>query len=132
MKARIKNPMPAKLLGINISTEKSEKIKAIAKKYNVEFSDYDGNCAGEQVGFLCGFNGFKKSDKNQNTDKELLLFSSVARNTLNKILEELRKENAQVELKAVVTAYNQIWTISHLAEEIEKEHKTMNGGKING
>lgn len=131
MKA-ITKKCPAKIVGINIPTEKSEKIEKIATEHNAEFNNFNENCGNEKVGFLFGFKGFEKSETTEKTDKEILLFSGISGNRLNHFLDGLRAENATVQLKAVVTAYNQSWTISHLATQIEAEHKAMNGGGKNG
>lgn len=132
MKAIFKNQVKAKAVGININSEKSDSLKKILEEFNVDYVSYDSSCGSQQIGYLCGFNGFSASDQSVEIDKEALLFSGMRSNILNGILDKMRKENIIVKLKAVVTEFNQKWTVSELLAELEKEHNIMNGGRKNG
>ena len=50
-----------------------------------------------------------------------LIFCDVSEKHFNKILFELRKKNALIDYKAVMTPTNKKWTLSHLLEELKKE-----------
>lgn len=130
MKAIARGFGKSKIIGVNLE-EKAETLKQISDMFGIEFVNFTAECGGETLGYLCGINGFEKSGIAKNTDKQLLIFSGVEKNSLNKILSGLRAQNIQIPLKAIATATNISWTVSDLACELEKEHKLMNGGENN-
>ena len=84
---------------------------------------------GQQVGYLCGFKGFARSEKeSEDITDECLIFSGIAGRSLDPILKKLRENGAAVELKAIVTAHNQSWNVGELIKELRREHIYMNGG----
>lgn len=125
MKSRIIMSPSKQIVGINISTEKAEIISKLASSENGRLVLCE-NCGEEQVGYLCGFNGFKSSGKeSENISEELLLFSGFDNKSLNRILMQIRANGCGVKLKAIVTANNQSWTVKALADELLKEHEAM-------
>lgn len=125
MKSRIIMPTLKQIIGVNISMEKAEVISKIVSAENGRFV-LCKNCGEEQVGYLCGFNGFKSSGKeSENISEELLLFSGFDNKSLNRILMQIRANGCGVKLKAIVTANNQSWTVKTLADELLKEHEAM-------
>ena len=84
---------------------------------------------GQQVGYLCGFKGFVRSEKEgEDIMDECLIFSGIDGRSLDPILKKLREKGAAVELKAIVTAHNQSWNVGELIKELRREHLHMNGG----
>ena len=72
---------------------------------------------GQQVGYLCGFKGFERSEKvGEDIADECLIFSGIDGRSLDPIL------------KAIVTAHNQKWNVGELIKELRREHIYMNGG----
>ena len=63
MKSRIRSAIPKKIIGINISSQKRDIIEDIAKSENAEAVFFDNEIMGQQVGYLCGFEGFVRSEK---------------------------------------------------------------------
>jgi len=125
MKSRIRSVIPKKIIGINISSQKRDIIEDIAKSENAEAVFFDNEIMGQQVGYLCGFKGFVRSEKEGD---ECLIFSGIDGRSLDPILKKLREKGAAVELKAIVTAHNQKWKVGELIKELRREHIYMNGG----
>lgn len=137
MRSRIRVAAQKKVLAVNVDKDKLERLGHALLKEGVEIVCADKNSGGETVGHLLGYSGFAKSDDtgtaSENTvDKELVLFSGIDNKSLNRVLAAMRANDCAVDLKAVVTAVNQKWTLSELAREIEREHIAMNGGSQNG
>lgn len=130
MRSRIIAPPPRLIIGVNIPKEKSDIISGLAAEENGRLVLCD-NCGNEQVGYLCGFKGFKSSGKepesvpSEKFSEEILLFSGFDNKSLNRLLSQIRANGCGVKLKAIVTASNQSWTVNALAEELLKEHKAM-------
>lgn len=129
MKSRIRSAIPKKIIGINISLQKRDIIEDIAKSENAEAVFFDNKVMGQQVGYLCGFKGFERSEKEgEDITDECLIFSGIDGRSLDPILKKLREKGAAVELKAIVTAHNQSWNVGELIKELRREHIHMNGG----
>ena len=117
MKSRIRSAITKKIIGINISSQKRDIIEDIAKSENAEAVFFDNEIMGQQVGYLCGFKGFVRSEK-----------EGIDGRSLDPILKKLREKEATVKLKAMVTVHNQKWKVSELIKELRREHIYMNGG----
>ena len=129
MKSRIRSVIPKKIIGININTQKRDVIADIAKSENAEAEFFGSEAAAQQVGYLCGFKGFERSEKaGEDISDECLIFSGIDGRSLDPILKKLREKGAAVELKAIVTAHNQSWNVGELIKELRREHLHMNGG----
>ena len=132
MKSRIRNTIPKKIIGINIEPQKQDIIKNIAKSENAEAEFFGCEVSGQQVGYICGFKGFEKSEnKCEDINDECLIFSGINSRSLDPLLKKLREKGAAVELKAVVTAHNQSWNVGELIKELKREHLHMKGGGNN-
>ena len=131
MRSRIRSVIPKKIIGINIGSQKRDIIEDIAKSENAESVFFGGEVMGQQVGYLCGFKGFEKSEKvGEDVTDECLIFSGIDGRSLDPILKKLREKGAAVELKAIVTAHNQSWNVGELIKELRREHIHMNGGDV--
>ena len=124
MKSRIRSVIPKKIIGINISSQKRDVISE-----NAESEFFGSEVSAQQVGYLCGFKGFVRSEKEgEDITDECLIFSGIDGRSLDPILKKLREKGAAVELKAIVTAHNQSWNVGELIKELRREHLHMNGG----
>ena len=129
MKSRIRSVIPKKIIGINIGPQKRDVITDIAKSENAEAEFFGSEAEAQQVGYLCGFKGFERSEKaGEDISDECLIFSGIDGRSLDPILKKLREKGAAVELKAIVTAHNQSWNVGELIKELRREHLHMNGG----
>ena len=83
---------------------------------------------GQTVGFLAGYQGFpERTEKAQPPRDRVLVFCEVDRETLDRILEELKAAGAPSSLKAVLTGTNAGWPFAKLARELAAEHRAMGG-----
>ena len=122
MKSRIRSAIPKKIIGINISSQKRDIIEDIAKSENAEAVFFDNEIMGQQVGYLCGFKGFVRSEKEgEDITDECLIFSGIDGRSLDPILKKLREKEATVKLKAMVTMHNQKWNVGELIKELRRE-----------
>lgn len=104
-------------------------LKILLKAENAEAVFFDNEIMGQQVGYLCGFKGFVRSEKEgEDITDECLIFSGIDGRSLDPILKMLREKEATVKLKAIVTAHNQKWNVGELIKELRREHLHMNGG----
>lgn len=129
MKSRIRSVITKKIIGINIGEQKRDVISKIAKSENAEAEFFGSEVSAQQVGYLCGFKGFERSEKvGEDIADECLIFSGIDGRSLDPILKKLREKEATVKLKAMVTMHNQKWKVGELIKELRREHIYMNGG----
>jgi hypothetical protein len=129
MKSIIKTKTEKMLLTVNIPTDVSAILNEIMTAHGVKLITANSDDGSEQLGFLLGFKGFLPSGKEKLTvTQSLAVFSGIEGTKLTAVLKEMRSAGVVIDLKAVCTAYNQRWTLGELAQELEKEHKAMNGG----
>jgi hypothetical protein len=129
MKSRIKATQPLIIIGYMISEKNIEGLTKTAEKMNANLKLCFFESACEQIGFLAGFSGFKKSNDicaNAPND-ECLIFSGFNSKDMDRLLSELKSQGIYIPLKCVVTQFNQSWKIHDLIEELKKEHEKMNG-----
>lgn len=83
MKSRIRSAIPKKIIGINISSQKRDIIEDIAKSENAEAVFFDNEIMGQQVGYLCDFKGFVRSEKEgEDITDECLIFRALTAGAL--------------------------------------------------
>ena len=71
-------------------------IADIAKSENAEAVFFDNEIMGQQVGYLCGFKGFVRSEKEgEDTTDECLIFSGIDGRSLDPILKKLREKEGR-------------------------------------
>ena len=134
MKSRVRTTISKKVMGLNLSGEKNIKLQKILSDCGFTFQSIENTMGAEQIGYLCGFNGFKKADVQAENvlSEECLIFTGLDNKDITLLLKEFRNAQLSIDLKAIVTAHNQSWTLKKLVAELAKEHKTMNGGDKNG
>lgn len=83
MKSRIRSVIPKKIIGINIIPQKRDIIEDIAKSENAEAVFFGNEVMGQQVGYLCGFKGFVRSEKEgEDITDECLIFRALTAGAL--------------------------------------------------
>lgn len=109
--------------------EKERKIKSILIRMGVKIRNISTDLCGEKVGYLAGIKGFELSSDTDSTrepvQEEMLIMKGFTGTRLDTLLKEMRKANARVNLKAIVTEHNQQWNLWELYEELKKEHEAM-------
>lgn len=116
------------LYGIK-DTNKERKIKSILIRMGVKIKNISTDWCGEKVGYLAGIKGFESTGKIDSTrepvQEEMIIMKGFTGGRLDTLLKEMRKADARVNLKAIVTEHNQQWNLWELYEELKKEHEAM-------
>lgn len=85
MRSRIRSVIPKKIIGINISSQKRDVISEIAKSENAEAEFFGSEVSAQQVGYLCGFKGFVRSEKEgEDITDECLIFRALTAGALTR------------------------------------------------
>ena len=131
MKAIIKKSRP-KVLAANLSGQNLSALQNTSQKFSADVITVEDQQIA--ISAALGETSAECSDKGKYADSnaEFLLFAGFDRATLNKFLDELNKVRPNVDLKAMYTPNNRYWSVAHLIDELEKEHKQMTGGDVNG
>ncbi|WP_124097983.1 DUF3783 domain-containing protein [Ruminococcus sp. Marseille-P6503] len=129
MKSRIVTAKPL-ILSFNLAPEKHTALTALCSEENIEYRTVTASQSCEQIGFLCGFPGFKQRNAvcENPPAEECIIFNGIDRRRLDNFIKAMRSASVSVSLKAVCTPTNQAWTLSALIGELSKEHKALNGG----
>lgn len=124
MKSRIIPTIPETVLSYNLG-DKSAAVERAVSALGMKHSPIPTDKAGEQIGFLTGYNGFSSNGSSVSAEGECVIFSGISGKRLDMLLKELRREGADIPLKAVVTAHNQSQSIEWLIGELRKEHEAI-------
>lgn len=130
MKSRIITA-PQQILSYGLDEVQCKIIDSIVNSIGMEHKIIVKEKANEKVGYLCGFRGFSSAKGNCENppEKQCLIFSGIQRKNIDRLLSELKTNNINVPLKAMVTPSNQSWSLKELIDELEKEHKMMTRGQ---
>lgn len=112
----------------NLDNEKGKRIKTILVQMGVRIKNITKEMYTQKVGFLAGIKEFEKKEENYQGEEfldELIILKGFSDKRLEFLLNELRRHNAKVDLKAVITQQNQNWNSLELYEELRKEHNIM-------
>ncbi len=125
MKAIIGKPK-RKILAANIEGERYQLLLDAAKAHDAQVINVED--MNVSICSLLGeANATKKDDEYPPKNDECLLFAGFG-SDLNDLLDTLSSLGLNVPLKAAYTPHNRVWSIAHLMNEIEKEHRFMSGG----
>ena len=125
--------MEEKIVLFGLEEKYVQQIKKIAVKYGVHVvkagKDAYAGTVGQAVGIEPVFGAL--SYKGIVPKHSLLLFSNVSKLHFEQLLEELRRQNIPIDLKAVTTSVNVKWNVMQLYMELEREKREMikNRGK---
>lgn len=130
MKARVIAQKPL-VLYYGLDDEKKHHAKAMFERFRLDSREILKEDTSQQIGFLAGWNGFSKNNEEvmNPPEMECLVFCQLDQTTLNRLVTAMRQSGIGVDLKAIVTQYNQSWKFCDLVVELEKEHKMMNTPK---
>ena len=125
--------MEEKIVLFGLEEKYVRQIQKIAANYGVDVikaqKDSYAGTVGQAVGTEPQFG--KLSYKGKPPKKSLLLFSDVSKMHFETILEELRRQEIPIDLKAITTPTNVKWNVMQLYMELEREKSNMikNRGK---
>lgn len=108
--------------------EKERRLKGILIRMGVRIKNVAFTQCGEKVGYLAGIKGFEPSgsiEEREPVQEEMMILKGFSNMRLDLLLKEMKKNNARVDLKAIVTENNQHWNLWELSEELRKEHEAM-------
>lgn len=112
-----------------LDSKKAMKLKGILVQMGVRIKNISAEQCGYKVGYLLGLKEFETEDtadeKSEIIQEEVLVLKGFTNGRLDFLLREMRKANARVELKAIVTDSNKYWTLCELYEELKKEKAAM-------
>ena len=118
--------MSAQVLLFGLCGEKEKKIKLIALRARVRVFSVPTASLRLPVGALSA--GTAQGGRNETPlPGEMLLFCGMADGALSAFLASLRAEEAQVPLKAVLTAENAGWDAFALYAALSEERKKLGG-----
>lgn len=113
------------------SPEKANLVKEVLMRLDIRIREVASGQVGETVGYLAGAEGFELQGT-QGWEQflpiikdEVLILHNFTQEQLDALLYELRRVNASVALKAVVTQSNCSWPFWKLYEELQEEHAQM-------
>ena len=111
-------------------SEKARKIKMVLLKMKLKIKKVSKEQYLEPSGFLAGNNVIPSSGdiyEGEGFPEEMLVMKGFTSSRIDLLLKEFRKAGiAKVNLKAIVTEYNQKWTSLELYHELQEEHAKMN------
>ena len=112
--------------------ESKDKIKEIAKKYQITTKTISREMIGETMGHLIGRKGFgaaKTKTEDTTMTEPMLVMDGLQGNSLNVFLKALQEAGLFVPLKALITPINLSWSFCKLYHAIEEEDKEMRQAK---
>ncbi len=105
-------------------------VKGILVRLGVRIKNVGPESVGQTVGCLLGRKGFSKREEPEMPElkEPLLLLDGFTDKRLEILLREMRKANALIPYKAVVTETNLGWLFWRLYDELAAEHEVMSNG----
>jgi len=107
--------------------ERTAAVKGILVRLGVRIKNVWPENVGQTVGCLLGRKGFDKREEPEMPElkEPLLLLDGFTDKRLEILLREMRKANASIPYKAVVTETNLGWLFWQLYDELAAEHEVM-------
>lgn len=103
----------------------------VCRSLNIPLQFLPPNAGKEKIGYLIGRKGFQPAtadDREEEFDflHEVMLFQNIKNKRLDEVLAAFRKENLpHIRYKAVITAFNTLWTLQRLCRTMEREHREI-------
>ena len=109
-------------------TEKGRTVREILREMKIPALTVDETQLDETAGRLAALNAppaEQPSDPAGAPEAEFLLLCGFGDRQLDRLLTALRRAEAPVAYKAVLTEHNRHWTLGELMREVAREHETM-------
>ena len=128
MRSRTRFNAPKKIIGYCVAEKDIDTIKTAAEAFEAEFIALGKESAGQIVGYIAGFNGFRENTEPspEVPDKECLIFSGFDSKTLDKLLDKFDESEYSTDLMCVITSENQKIPLYQLIRNLWVEHEQMN------
>ncbi len=112
---------------------REHKIKAVLVRLGIRIRNISPEQIHESVGTLAGTGKTEElqeaEDKSGGISEDVLVLCKFSEMSLDRLLRELRKSHAAVDLKAVLTEENSSWSFLKLYEELLKERELLRVAK---
>ena len=112
--------------------ESKDKIKEIAKKFQITTKTISREMIGESMGHLIGRKGFgaaKTKTEDTTMNEPMIVMDGLQGNSLNAFLRALQEAGLFISLKAIITPINLSWSFCKLYHAIEEEDREMRQAK---
>lgn len=118
----------AELLMFNIEKSKAIKIKMLCRKFFMEAKEVSKEDFGCTMSYLLGMSDAGGGAENSDFSEEMLYFAGFNRGIFGIFLDQLKRQKANVALKAVQTEANVHFTAFELYREISAEREAITRG----
>jgi len=118
----------AEILMFNIEKSKAVKIKMLCRKFFMEATEVSKEDFGCTISYLLGMSDDRGGAENSDFSEEMLYFAGFNRGIFGIFLEQLKRQKANVALKAVQTDANVSFTAFELYREISAEREAITRG----
>lgn len=112
----------------NIEKSKAVKIKMLCRKFFMEATEVSREDFGCTISYLLGLSDDRGGAENSDFSEEMLYFAGFNRGIFGIFLEQLKRQKANVALKAVQTDANVHFTAFELYREISAEREAIARG----
>lgn len=117
------------VLFFQIQPQKAKQLNQVCNRLNIKTKVIHPVDYNQTLGYLADIQGFSKGNKphaTQTVSGEMLLFSGIRSELLDRFLSECKASFIPpTPLKAVITMHNIFWTPEELYQELKKEHNRM-------
>ena len=121
-----------KLVLIYQMDESKDRIKEVAKKFQIQTKTISREMIGESMGHLIGRKGFgsaKTKVEDASMTEPMIVMDGLQGASLNSFLNALQEADLFVPLKAIITPINLTWPFCKLYHAIEEEDREMRQAK---
>lgn len=118
----------AEILMFNIEKSKAIKIKMLCRKFFMEAKEVSKEDFGCTMSYLLGMSDAGGRAENSDFSEEMLYFAGFNRGIFGIFLDRLKRQKANVALKAVQTEANVHFTAYELYREISAEREAIARG----
>lgn len=118
----------AEILMFNIEKSKAIKIKMLCRKFFMEAKEVSKEDFGCTMSYLLGMSDAGGRAENSDFSEEMLYFAGFNRGIFGIFLDRLKRQKANVALKAVQTEANVHFTAYELYREISAEREAITRG----
>ena len=79
------------------------------------------------LGYLADVQGFQaiEGEATETFEDEMLIMAGFTRNDVDGLLRSLKKHNVRVDLKAIMTPTNSLWTCVQIHDAVKADHEEM-------
>ena len=79
------------------------------------------------LGYLADVQGFQaiEGEATESFEDEMLIMAGFTRNDVDELLRSLKKHNVRVDLKAIMTPTNSLWTCVQIHDAVKADHEEM-------